>query len=511
MSFEPRIRSFVTADPGLPHPNPTTAYWQLPIHDTVGKIQSPVLPAETDILVIGSGVTKALLEDSSSFPGAHVTVLEARTLVSGATGRNGGHCVSAAGHKFSTWVADYGVEAAKDMARFSLKNMERVQELGSGMSAKVRERSEVRRVQKLCVSNDKALWKHCAESVAMFARELPEHKDHNRIVGKAELEEEWGLVDVVGGYAQPAGALWPYRLCTEIFAQLLETHSGRLAIETMTPATSVMDNGDDTSPGSHRYTVFTPRGPIKARCVVYCTNAYSGHLLPLLRGKIYPFRGHMSTQAVPERFPSWGASRTWSLLQPPQVDLDSGMYHHGLYYLQQNAITKDIFVGVENQRMDECLCSDDSFVSAASLQDLPTILPRMFRAVHEESKSAEKGFDMPRLKAIWSGVMGMTADGLPLVGNLPVSATGRTSPGGQEWIAAGFQGYGMDKCWLTGEALVAMMAGRDVSSWFPSAYLITEERLAKRLDINNVTDEYVQMEKNTRKDGDPSADRFAHI
>lgn len=452
--------------------------------------------------ITGCSVTKALLEDSESFPGARVTVLEARTLVSGATGRNGGHCVSAAGHKFSAWVADYGVDAAKEMTRFSLRNMERVQELASGMSPKIRGRSEVRRVQKLCVSNNAALWKHCEESLAMFARELPEHKDHNRSVSKAELEEEWGLMDVVGGYAQPAGALWPYRLCTEIFAQLLETHSERLSIETMTPATSVLDRGEDASPGSYRYTVTTPRGEIKANRIVYCTNAYSGHLLPLLRGKIYPFRGHMTTQAVPERFPSWGATRTWSLLQPPQLDMESGMYHHGLYYLQQNAVTKDVFVGVENQRLDECLCSDDSFVSAASLRDLPTILPRMFRAVHEDSKSAEKGFDMPRLKAIWSGVMGMTADGLPLVGNLPASATGRASSGAQEWIAAGFQGYGMDKCWLTGEALVAMMAGKDVSSWFPSAYLITEERIAKRLDVKKVTEGYVQM---------ASVDHLAHI
>lgn len=363
-------------------------------------------------------------------------------------------------------------------------NVDRVQDIVSKMDPDVQKKSEIRTVQKLCAATDDKLWQHHVESIEMMAKALPEHKDHNRLVGVPELNEDWGLIDVVGGYAQKAGALWPYRLCTEIYARLLETYAGRLAIETQTPATSV---ADEPSHPTHRYTVATPRGSIQAARVVYCTNGYTGHLLPLLRGKIYPFRGHMSTQAVPAHFPSQGDARSWSLVQPIRLDPETGEYHFGLYYLQQNAATKDVFVGTENQTIEECLCSDDSFVSEASAADLPTILPRMFGAV---SGDGEK----PTLRAIWSGVMGMTADGLPLVGRLPGSATGREAEAaGEEWIAAGFQGYGMDKCWLTGEALVGMMAGRDVSDWFPSSYVIDEERIAKRLNTEKVVSEYLQM------------------
>lgn len=361
-------------------------------------------------------------------------------------------------------------------------NVDRVQEIVGKMDSDVRERSEIRTVQKLCAATDDKLWQHHVESIQMMAKELPEHKDHNRLVDVPELNEDWGLINVVGGYAQKAGALWPYRLCTEIYAHLLKTYPDRLAIETETPATSI---ADDASNPTGRYTVTTPRGPIKAGRVVYCTNGYTGHLLPLLRGKIYPFRGHMTTQAVPEHFPSEGHIRSWSLMQPIRLDPKTGEYHFGLYYLQQNAKTKDLFVGTENQTIEECLCSDDSFVSEASAKDLPTILPRMFKAVSGDDS------EKPTLKAIWSGVMGMTADGLPLVGRLPSNATGREV--GQEWIAAGFQGYGMDKCWLTGEALVGMMAGRDVSDWFPSAYAISEDRVAERLDPEKVVNEYLQM------------------
>lgn len=368
------------------------------------------------------------------------------------------------------------------MARFSLMNVDRVQDIVSKMGPDVLEKSEVRTVEKLCAVTDEDLWKHHVDSIKMMAKEVPERKDHNRLVDVPELNDDWGLINVVGGYAQKAGALWPYRLCTEIYASLLKTYPDRLSIETHTPATSVKDDPASTS---HRYTVSTPRGSISTSRVVYCTNGYTGHLLPSLRGKIYPFRGHMTTQAVPQHFPSQGGERSWSLMQPIRLDPKTGSYHFGLYYLQQNAKTKDMFVGTENQTIEECLCSDDSFVSEASAQDLPNILPRMFKAVSGDDS------EKPKLKAIWSGVMGMTADGLPLVGKLPGNATGREV--GEEWIAAGFQGYGMDKCWLTGEAVAKMMAGRDVSSWFPSAYLITEERVSTELEPEKVVEEYSQM------------------
>ncbi|KAF3765012.1 FAD dependent oxidoreductase [Cryphonectria parasitica EP155] len=478
-------------DPGLPRPNPTQAFWQLPPHPDVSAIQSPTLRTETDIVVIGSGITgcsvsKALLEDESFGP-IHVTVLEARTLTSGATGRNGGHLVSAAGHKFSDWVEHHGVEAARDMARFSLMNVDRVQEILSKMDADIQEKSEIRTVQKLCAVTDDKLWEHHVNSIKMMAKEVPEHKNHNRLAGAKELNEEWGLIDVVGGYIQQAGALWPYRLCTEVFTRLLKAHPDRLAIETHTPVTSVFEDPDaaDNKAVTHRYIVTTPRGLIKAKRVVYCTNGFTAHLLPSLRGKIYPFRGHMTTQAVPAHFPSQGGERSWSLMQPTRLDPQTGSFHFGLYYLQQNAKTKDMFVGTEYQTIEECLCSDDTFVSEASRKDLPALLPRMFSAVSGD------GLEKPTLRAIWSGVMGMTPDGLPLVGKLPGNATGREP--GEEWIAAGFQGYGMDKCWLTGEALVGMMAGRDVSSWFPSPYVITEERLAKKMGFEHVWHEYASM------------------
>lgn len=84
-----------------------------------------------------------------------------------------------------------------------------------------------------------------------------------------------------------------------------------------------------------------------------------------------------------------------------------------------------------------------------------------------------------------------------MVGNLPTSITGRSS--GQEWIAAAFNGYGMDKTWLSGEAMVAMMAGRDedVREWFPSAYVLSEQRLASLGTPAQIAEDYWQMAEST--------------
>lgn len=71
--------------------------------------------------------------------------------------------------------------------------------------------------------------------------------------------------------------------------------------------------------------------------------------------------------------------------------------------------------------------------------------------------------------------MGFSSDGLPLVGQLPTSLTGRNGEG--EWIAAAFNGYGMANCLMSGEALVSLILGNGTGDWLPDAYGLSEKRL----------------------------------
>ena len=71
------------------------------------------------------------------------------------------------------------------------------------------------------------------------------------------------------------------------------------------------------------------------------------------------------------------------------------------------------------------------------------------------------------VKAVWTGVMGFTTDGLPLIGQLPRAATLRE--GDEEWIATGDNGYGMANAWLSGKHVVGcVLQEKDVET-IPSA------------------------------------------
>lgn len=119
-----------------------------------------------------------------------------------------------------------------------------------------------------------------------------------------------------------------------------------------------------------------------------------------------------------------------------------------------------------------------------------------------------------RLKKMWTGSMGFTADALPFVGKLDASLTKRNTlkdssvsktqkvPGPAEWISAGYNGEGMVYAWLCGVATALMLLGLDkvdfkaspgrlsgtVEDWLPKELIITKERVA-RANVNELSDE----------------------
>jgi glycine/D-amino acid oxidase-like deaminating enzyme len=87
------------------------------------------------------------------------------------------------------------------------------------------------------------------------------------------------------------------------------------------------------------------------------------------------------------------------------------------------------------------------------------------------------GDDHPegRIRHAWSGVMGFSGDGFPLIGPMPAEE-------GLD-IAAAFQGHGMVNCFLCAKALAQILTGSDgeeLDAWFPRAYRMSEGRLATK-------------------------------
>ncbi|KAH8800502.1 FAD dependent oxidoreductase [Xylogone sp. PMI_703] len=455
--------SKIQADPGLPCDHPTTATWQEPPHSTVSATQSEQLGERTDFAIIGSGVTgcsvaKRLLESSSSGRKT-VTVFEARTLTSGATGRNGGHLASPIPGEFETTSQRFGRDAAIDIARFCRRTLELMMELAVSHGAEIEAASEVRKVESIVAFYSEDTFNAATRSTELYMEALPEERDSFEIISGKTAEEEFNIKNSVGAITSTSGVFWPYRLITRIFAHLVSKYPQRLNIETQTPVISVTYSSNEDM--KYPYVINTPRGSIRAAKVIHCTNGWTGHLLPKLRGSIFPIRGTMSCQKSGPLFPNIGGKRSWNFYSGPQYHSDSAVFEGGLYYMQQNQKTGDIFIGGEMQHVGDLISADDSSISSLSRDNLATILPKVFK-LGWESETAE-------IQKVWSGVMGFTPDHLPLVGELTHKVTDRGLSGG-EYLAAGFNGYGMSHCWSSGEAVAMMALGEGVPKWLPKEY-----------------------------------------
>ncbi|KAF9882278.1 hypothetical protein CkaCkLH20_00314 [Colletotrichum karsti] len=452
------VESYITRDPGLPVQNPTPSYWQHVPH-ILSNVQSPQLPAEVDIAVIGSGitgasVTKTLLDKD---PSARVTVFEARTLCSGATGRNGGQLATNAGEVYSELKERFGSDMAGDIATFTFKTCDRMREIVQEYAPV---EGEYRDLTKVRAFLDEASFAKMKDSIQQMEADHPSLRGIYKIIDADTLLKVHGVHGAVGGVTLPAGALWPYRVVSGVFQGLLDKYADRLTIETNTPITSV-ERADG------RYVLNSPRGRTSVRKVMYCTNGYSGYLLPKLRGAIFPVRGTMSVQDLGPNVRNRGASESFGFHYEPYYDEKTETLADGLWYLTQNAKTGYFFFGGEKGTADESLTADDSSVSPHTLEHLQNILPKFF-----DYKDVKKD----QLVSAWSGIMGFTADGAPFVGQLPASVTDRG--GEDEWIAAGFAGYGMPYCWLVGEAAAKMALGLDITGLLPAAYVVNEERFS---------------------------------
>ena len=67
--------------------------------------------------------------------------------------------------------------------------------------------------------------------------------------------------------------------------------------------------------------------------------------------------------------------------------------------------------------------------------------------------------------------------------------------GDGEWFAGGYSGYGMDKAWMTGEALCSMITRDVVPDWLPKAFLMTKERLQRDVTVEKSVAKWVSIAK----------------
>ncbi|KAJ7097434.1 hypothetical protein C8R44DRAFT_748535 [Mycena epipterygia] len=118
---------------------------------------------------------------------------------------------------------------------------------------------------------------------------------------------------------------------------------------------------------------------------------------------------------------------------------------------------------------------------------LSTVLPSYFgQHWGDDGCPMTEDGNSGRVMAMWTGLMGFSADEFPWIGRVPPDiARWKMSsqvPGaglveGGEWMCAGYSGEGMVNAWKCGDAVAQMMLGDcEYPEWLPNLYVISAER-----------------------------------
>ncbi|KAH6678705.1 FAD dependent oxidoreductase [Halenospora varia] len=473
----------------LPHSNPTTSHWQDPPDPALcNYLSSETLPGEVvDTVIIGSGISGAAIAwnllsgDEKSKNGDNggkerrkkVVMLEARTACSGATGRNGGHTKAASYRSFPSNVKEMGLEEAKKIARLELDNIRAVHAFARGYGIEC----EGRECDTVDIIYDQAQWDECISAVQLIRESFTEPGDGEGVarynLWTAEEAREKFLVkgtgtegeSVKGAVSYAAGSLSAYKFTIGVLQLCL----GRgLELYTNTPVLSCSKGGEE-------WKIETRRGTIKAKRVVLATNGYSAFLVPELQGTVVPLRGQITAHRAGSGLPKSGLETTYSFI-----------YKDGYEYMiprpSSSLFPGDIVIGgglvkAPKQGASEFGTCDDSTINGEISSYLHDTTATYFGSSWSE--------DHPegRIRKEWTGIMGYSSDGFPLIGEFDKVKNRNL------WLSVSFQGHGMVLCWICARALVGMMESQEKSQgndalkgvdgleWFPEAFGFSKERL----------------------------------
>ncbi|GME46321.1 FAD dependent oxidoreductase [Neofusicoccum parvum] len=461
---------------GLPVPNSSASFWHSePNAFLLGHRTTPDLPAEADIVIVGSGITgtsaaRFLAEDARA-NGKSIVLLEAREACWGATGRNGGHCQV------------LPVARALDVTQFEVLNYNAVKSYIEDNSVACEWRS---------LSGCRAYYS--ADMFAVAQGEVAALKEKDPELGKivsvvtdpASLAAARVSKAVGCTLTTAAASLWPYKLVTFILEKLVR--AGALNLQTNTPVEALTATVGAAA-ASHPHTLRTPRGAVRARAVVLATNGYTSHLLPSFADLIVPVRGEMSALLPPP-----GAPRL-----PNSYGLcgQRGQPAHGDDYLNQrpyegvpNPAGHYMYGGGDGAADHERIgVWDDSVVD----KGMAAWLRRRLLEYMELGGETE---GVKELEAThqWTGIMGYSRDNVPWVGEVPGVAKG-------VWLAGGYTGHGMPNGTLCGKAVVELLLADEQGVpaseaqqkvieevGLPKSYLITEDRLVTVRELPTVAE-----------------------
>ncbi|KAJ4177601.1 hypothetical protein NW755_013755 [Fusarium falciforme] len=438
--YEPGV-----VDPGYPSTKGTTPFWHSQPHPRANH-QSEWPQGVIDVVIIGAGLTGMSLVRNllKKKPGIRIVLVDARSLCSGATGRNGGHCKTMT---FAMWEErkhSFGIEEAVRISAFEHAHLEAMATairedgidcdlvLTQGIEAYYDQRDFEKAIAGL--EDMRAHAPHLAEKHQV-------HTDYSYLRDVLKLSSR-----AIGAISIPAASMWPYKWVTGVLGPLID--EGRINVQTHTPVTSIVDFKEDGYA-----TVKTNRGEIRAKNVVHATNAWLGHLLPELRPFISPVRGNVVAFA-----PTADGKSPLGLGSDYSLWLRYGVKDYD-YLIQR----KDGRAIVGRANTGRKAVGDDSEMDLSPMAHL-----RGF--AHEALASPDRDA-ATKISHEWAGILAFSQDAVPFAGRLPFP--GRA----HQWVCGGYHATGMIKAFLTSRMVSGLILGEKPDGDFPRSIFTTDDRI----------------------------------
>ncbi|OKL63284.1 hypothetical protein UA08_01860 [Talaromyces atroroseus] len=438
----------------IPVENPTLPFW-LTDRSPLDQIRStPELPQESDIVIIGAGYAGVSLayhlltsEAAKSSPPPSITILEARTVCSGATGRNvqhdarhvritkqtGGHLRPDVYGEIPLYIQRHGLELATEVAEFELSHVKAIQAV---LKKEQIEDCDLVITRNMNVYLHAERGKRVKDAIDKLRDQGCTFVDDIFHAPDKDAEAISGVKGAKTAFSFTSGSLWPYKFILGLLRKVLEYGGDKINVQTTTPVTSV------SSSSATSHTITTPRGTIKAKQVVYTTNAYTSGILPEYAPAIIPARGIVSHIDVPDaQKPPPHLSYTYVVCPHESTGVDymivrpdGSIVVGGAHQIHANPSRKP------EDNTEWYRNSDDSTLIESTKGYFEGYMQKYFRGWEDSGA---------HVKELWTGIMGYSSDSAPHVGQVP------SRPG--QYISAGFTGHGMPVIFLTTKGLAEMI------------------------------------------------------
>lgn len=393
--------------------------WTHGIHRRYPSLRGNI---QVDVAIVGAGLSGIGAAYALRNSGLRTTVLEARTVASGASGRNAGFLLAGPAMPYSEAVRLLGSEQAKLLWSFTVENNESIDTLIRKFGIHC---GYIRRGSLSLAASESELG-----DLLRSHADLTQHGISCCLVSREFLPQPFDRLYRGGLYYPGNGELDPATFVSAVAEMASETvmiyEESSVAYLEQAKAWRLATSG----------------GSVEADIVLLCTNAFTSNLLPEVpieskRGQVLATSA-LSTVRVP--FPMYA--------------------DNGFQYWRQTPEGRMIVGGWRNLEFD----------AENSSQEL--LNPSIHMALDQFLTELVPG-DETEVEYRWAGVMGFTPDRFPLVGSHP------TKHG--VYMAAGYSGHGVSMAFTCGARLALIATGKTSSipvSFLPSRLLLSPSQRA---------------------------------